>query len=398
MQDLTTTVTENNFTSTTILDSVESIRNVIKNVNTINNFMMMTINRCIDYTKASRGVNLAAKVSSFNLRDTLELPCRCVSDLLVDGTILEQISIDEAIAPHIISDQQWLQENVLCLLSNSCRYSSHGSIKVNVYLAHRKEIEKFSYKQDQEQAIDTQNAQFLVVEVEDHGIGIKQEIQEKLFYPFKQAQRLAGGTGLGLYSLAKRVSALNGFNGVRNRRDGDEGALIWFAIPYKPDFEYAATAEPLIQPDQLIENHARKLKILIVDDVASIAKMCYKVLSNLGHDVVIAQNGAIAIEKVKDLWNRNLVELGTSQETVRNFDVILMDLQMPVMDGIEATERIRAFEVEKGILRRSTIIGVSGHNDKEIVNIAFSAGVNDFVSKPFGMKELQERVEQLAEL
>jgi hypothetical protein len=75
----------------------------------------------------------------------------------------------------------------------------------------------------------------LLFEVEDHGIGISDQEMSQLFKPFKQTQRLAGGTGLGLYSLAKRMEGIQGEFGVRGRKDGEKGSLFWFMIPYRPD-------------------------------------------------------------------------------------------------------------------------------------------------------------------
>ena len=80
----------------------------------------------------------------------------------------------------------------------------------------------------------------LKFEVQDTGIGLSEEAMKNLFNPFKQAQRLAGGTGLGLYSLAKRMDALKGYYGVEKRKDGKQGSLFWFAVPYRPDRVSAA--------------------------------------------------------------------------------------------------------------------------------------------------------------
>jgi hypothetical protein len=76
---------------------------------------------------------------------------------------------------------------------------------------------------------------YLLFEVEDNGIGVPPELMDTLFRPFKQTQRLTGGTGLGLYSLAKRIEAIHGEYGVRGRRDGQKGSLFWFTVPYRPD-------------------------------------------------------------------------------------------------------------------------------------------------------------------
>ena len=71
--------------------------------------------------------------------------------------------------------------------------------------------------------------------VEDHGVGVSEELRETLFQPFRQAQRHTGGTGLGLYSLFKRMEALGGDCGVRARSDGSAGSVFWFSFPYRPD-------------------------------------------------------------------------------------------------------------------------------------------------------------------
>jgi CheY-like chemotaxis protein len=93
----------------------------------------------------------------------------------------------------------------------------------------------FFYQAQQQQL--QQQCSYLIFEIEDHGTGIKEEMKDLLFNPFSQAQQHAGGTGLGLFSLAKRIEALSGYYGIDNRRDGKRGSLFWFAIPYRPDLE-----------------------------------------------------------------------------------------------------------------------------------------------------------------
>jgi K+-sensing histidine kinase KdpD len=99
--------------------------------------------------------------------------------------------------------------------------------------------------------VSIQNSyQYLLFEIEDTGIGISDEKMASLFNPFQQAQKLAGGTGLGLFSLSKRLDALHGYYGVRRRTDGVQGSVFWFAIPYKPDMtaERAVVSTDIIRP------------------------------------------------------------------------------------------------------------------------------------------------------
>eukprot|EP01031_Cornospumella_fuschlensis_P045882 gene45882-56154_t len=228
----------------------------------------------------------------------------------------------------------------------------------------------------------------LLVEIEDTGIGMTDEAMANLFNAFKRAQKFAGGTGLGLFSLAKRIEALGGVYGVKKRPDGVQGSLFWFTIPYRPDEQFAAmsaahhTSSPPTSAGASglpvrtnFQNEAKRddssasvfaggsaassnksgmepgLKILIVDDSASIQKMMSMMLRRHGHEVDQAENGAAAVAllskhyaAVVQRWCNRLE--GTSGAESNEalgpaYDVVLMDLQMPVMDGLEAMRRMR---------------------------------------------------------
>lgn len=406
--------------STVVATKMKSILLITKNIMNINSFMMMNINRCIDYTKASKGISLVAKASSFCLKEALELPHNCMKDLHDSQVMIEPFDISPDICLHIITDKQWLQENVLCLLSNACKYSNHGSVTVQLRLANYTELELSSNSSGEpfnrliapesleKDQIQSDCQQLLVVEVEDHGIGISAEVQPLLFHPFKQAQRLAGGTGLGLYSLAKRIEALKGFYGVRDRRDGQEGSLIWFAIPYKPDDQFADECSSRSAGSLDPEANDVALNILIVDDAVSVSKMCGKMLRELGHKVNTAHNGAVAVEKVVSRWKQHLsLNRSAGDHSFENqanstinprYDLVLMDLQMPVMDGLEATRRIRAFEndcnerMNDSFIKthRTTIIGLSANSDDETIRLSYLSGVDTFVPKPFTTERFTE--------
>ncbi len=165
----------------------------LQNMKGANSFMTMTINRCLDYTKASKGFKLVPTYETVLLEAKLNITTQMIRNAhpSVDITIRK---IDDGICSHLITDRQWLLENLLCLLSNAAKYSHKGHVDIAVSLE--------------------KDNQFLRVEVQDTGIGLSDEAMQSLFNPFKQAQRLAGGTGLGLFSLAKRVEALQGTYGV----------------------------------------------------------------------------------------------------------------------------------------------------------------------------------------
>ena len=318
---------------------------------------------------------LRPNFESVNIRNSLNLPINCVRDL---QTIIE-IEIEtmpDNISSNIITDKHWLQENILSLLSNAVKYSNQGKVIVRVYKA----------------SIEVLGNPSLQFEVEDTGIGMSEEVMATLFQPFKKAQRLStGGTGLGLFSLAKRVEALAGKYGVMKRRDGKEGSLFWFCIPYRPaenDDVYSLFDEgtvanrgdpTAISPEgSAIERSPPKpggLSILLVDDSMMIVKMVSNLLRREGHAVSVAFNGAEALQI--------FTEYGGA------FDMCLMDFQMPVMDGFEATERMRKFElnrrakksdsvVEGGAFifkdKATYIIGCSANTDSDMLEAAYKVG------------------------
>ena len=321
----------------------------LQNMNGANSFMTMTINRCLDYTKASKGFKLVPTFDTVSLELKLNMTANMIRNAYPSIDIhIKQIN--EGVCSHIITDKQWLIENLLCLLSNAAKYSHKGHVDIAVAL------EK-----------DRQHLRF---EVQDTGVGLSDEAMHDLFKPFKQAQRLAGGTGLGLFSLAKRAEALQGTYGVMRRPDGEQGSLFWFTIPYRPDetssnahkqretvgsldlsgrFVNAIMSDTMLcdssfakcsvqeAPFDLPPSVGSPYNVLVVDDAPLIVKMTTMLLQRKGHTVQHAVNGADALEKLDG-------HADSCTGNMSPYDVVLMDLQMPVLDGIEAIRRLRAAE------------------------------------------------------
>jgi signal transduction histidine kinase len=261
---------------------LQAVLSTVQNSRNINNFMMMTINRCIDYTKASKGLKLVPKYETIDLVETLSLPFKCMRDVSQSVHVrLEPLSKD--VCSHVITDKQWLQENILCLLSNAVKYSAGGCVNGRISLTtagavglgscvgmvtgdpssslaswtagsssskpedcstilkkYRKVTVRSLDHLDADDGVkEAQERKVLLIEVDDTGIGMTDEAMLSLFNAFKQAQSLAGGTGLGLFSLTRRIEALGGVYGVKKRADGIQGSLFWFTIPYRPDDQFA---------------------------------------------------------------------------------------------------------------------------------------------------------------
>lgn len=129
--------------------------------------------------------------------------------------------------------------------------------------------------------------------------------------------------------------------------------------------------------------HGTGWNILIADDSPTVVKMISMMLLQQQHQVTVAENGEAAIQKMKKQW----------EEYGIGFDMVLMDLQMPVLDGLEATRRYRRWEKESG--RHQIIVGMSANSDEETIDQAFAAGVNDFIRKPFQMETFKIVVRKL---
>jgi CheY-like chemotaxis protein len=230
---------------------------------------------------------------------------------------------------------------------------------------------------------------YLCITVEDNSVGISEEEKLQLFEPFQQTLRLTGGAGLGLHILSKRVQALNGKFGVSNRRDGRPGSKFWFTIPYIPDETYIEeekvgdtmersmrSLSVSVRLDNLFEGKKSPLTALVVEDSVVVAKTTARMLTKAGYVVDMAENGAIGLEKMIN----------------KVYSIVIMDLQMPVMGGLEATRRLRSFENEASYVTsnkpKQFIIGASANGAENVMLEALDSGMNEFFAKPFSITDL----------
>lgn len=176
-------------------DALCSIRSHLYDIRSTNSFMVMTINRCIDYTKASQGLKLTPKNETVDVLETVSLPLLCMRN--VQQKVLIKLSaLPVGLCSHIVTDKQLLQENILCLLSNASKYSDGGTVRVTLSFHNDGPANSSSAYFSPVRIIGAppQITSMLVVEVEDEGIGVPEELVDCLFNPFQQTQQLAGGT------------------------------------------------------------------------------------------------------------------------------------------------------------------------------------------------------------
>jgi CheY-like chemotaxis protein len=228
---------------------------------------------------------------------------------------------------------------------------------------------------------------------------------------------------LGLYSLSKRMESLGGNCGVEGRSDGKTGSCFWISIPFKPDetedfdlpIECRVSSNCSKSPIRafspsdsgitsfmsvtydgndkqehsysVAKHSGQHLRILLVDDSIMIRKATSRSLSREGYEVEVAQNGAECLKMLK-----------SNKTAGCAFDVILMDLQMPVMDGLEATRRIRALEHTSqmisernaaGLCPHIMIIGISANTAGEARFDCMESGMDGFIEKPLRIGSFQ---------
>lgn len=398
-------------------------RSILQSLNSTCKFMGMAINRSQDFMRASNNIPLVPTIETFDLKVAIDISVACINQLQTARPIITH-PLDIGICSHIISDKHWLSENVLCLLSNAIKYGGSGVVDVRVKVINSTIQKSFSHgiaipplpappfgMSDKDlfysmastsRVCDIQmpppsnnGEEMVLVTVEDSGIGISAEDRNNLFQPLKQTQRGTGGVGLGLFCLSKRTEALGGTAGVTSRTDGGQGSLFWFTFPYKPDF-VLAKADAFIDAGSVDERTHQPMclfkprRILIVDDSISILKVTARLLKINGHTTATAMNGAIGLDMLKHSMATN------------EFDMVLTDIQMPVMNGIEATVLFRQFEEaiimgQNGIpaapgvrkYKRMLIVGMSASTDDHSRQEAMNAGVDFFIPKPFAYKDLQ---------
>jgi signal transduction histidine kinase/ActR/RegA family two-component response regulator len=215
-----------------------------------------------------------------------------------------------------------------------------------------------------------------LIEVSDTGCGVSAEEAARIFRPFEQADnsiiRRHGGAGLGLALVAEIARAMGG--GVSVRSEKGKGALFSFAFRYRP----APRAEDPAPSAAPAAPTLRGPEILLVEDNEINRKVVRALLRPLNASVTEAENGAIALERL----------------TERRFDLVLMDLHMPVMDGLSATRAIRRAKAQ---FARTPIVALTAAVSEEDRAASFSAGVDDFLGKPVKGEMLIAAVRRLTE-
>jgi len=331
-------------------DCIETIRNS-------GEALMAIINDILDLSKIEGG-KLDLERQAFNLAECVDASLDLVANEAYKKGLTISRFMDPGVPVAVIGDVTRLRQVLVNLLSNAIKFTDHGSILVQV-----SSIEKGNLIE----------AHFAV---KDTGIGISSESLGRLFQSFSQVDasitRKYGGSGLGLV-ISKRLVELMGGKIWAESKIG-EGSIFHFTI--------TAEACPAVmdqgarrasRPELLYPNDSQTMRILLVEDNAINQKVANKMLKRLGYRADLAANGLEALEALN----------------LRHYDLILMDVQMPEMDGLEATKRIRTMPINQPY-----IIAMTAHALKGDRETCMAAGMNDYISKPVKLEELKAALEE----
>ncbi len=316
--------------------------------------LLALLNEILDFSRIESG-KFALQNSSFDVRQVVQQTVHSLAFQAVDKGLKVECEFPSAIATRVFGDSLRLRQILTNLLANAIKFTAAGRVRVQVsplkalpgHLGFR----------------------FSVI---DTGIGISAADQKRIFSPFTQvdssATRRFGGTGLGLAIASNLVSMMGGQLEVRSREN--EGSTFWFDLSFTQD-------EIVLEGTQAVPSVTKTaavlppLRILLAEDTPANQKLMTTLLHKQGHQVTVVTNGIEALESVQKA----------------SFDLILMDVQMPVMSGLQATAAIRALPPPAPA--NIPIIALTAHAMQGDELRCLEAGMDAYLAKPIDITQLQ---------
>ncbi len=312
--------------------------------------LMTIINDILDLSKIEAGM-MRISPGIFSINGLINSVETLFLERSKEKGLVVSSHVDASIPDTLVGDATRLTQILVNLIGNAIKFTQHGNVRIEVYLKQRNESR-------------------LVVgfKIQDSGIGIEKEKLDTIFERFSQAEdsitRNYGGTGLGL-SIAKNLVLLQHGN-IDVRSQIGQGTTFDFYIPYRIAEEQLPQVSAL-DSTLLKDQVARSLRILVVDDNLMNQSLMKHILEQWNIDFDMASNGLEAIEQLKS----------------KHFDLVLMDIQMPKMDGYAATQAIRETLNKNIPIIAMTAHALAGEREK-----CLSRGMNEYLSKPVKEDEL----------
>jgi CheY-like chemotaxis protein/HPt (histidine-containing phosphotransfer) domain-containing protein len=340
------------------LSSVE--REYIEMIRCSSGSLITVINDILDTSKIEAGMMWLEKIP-FNLRTMIEGAVTLFGVRAKEKNLELKLLISQGIPEHVVGDPMRIRQVINNLVSNAIKFTAHGEICVEVTII----------KEEEKEIV-------LLFKVQDTGIGIDEEDLKKLFLPFSQVDssstRQYGGTGLGLSICKRLVDLMGGEIGVVSHKG--KGSTFSFYIPlikHEGAVELSLSSLSAVKNESGIhrDKYDTKLKILLVEDNEINRRFFNKFLTNRNLFCDMAINGDEAVKACK----------------IKNYDLIFMDCQMPVMDGYEATRQIR---IQEGEEKHTVIIAMTAFAMEGDADKCYEAGMDDYISKPISKDTVLE--------
>ena len=348
--------------------------------------LLLIIDDILDFTKIEAG-RLTLGRSAFSIRDSLSSIEALFSEPASQKGLVLRFTVDSAVPAVLVGDPGRIRQILLNLIGNAVKFTDKGSITVTASVA------------------DTEQGEHIRFTVADTGPGIHPEDQTRIFGEFFQADvsltRSHGGTGLGLAITDQLVRLMGGRIGFESRYGA--GSLFWVELPMEVSAENspqelavdgaegganqkevarlerltnpaASASAPTTGATEYPLSVTYELSVLVAEDSEVNQFIIRELLAKWGIEIAVAANGLEAVEAFKE----------------REFDLILMDIQMPEMDGLEATRRIRSLQSDESVHEECEIVGLSAHAMSGDRERYMAEGMVDYLTKPIRTEDLRK--------
>ena len=309
--------------------------------------LLEIINNILDLSKIEAG-KMRVDETEFNIYDTIKRVTALIDNIIINKGIKMNVEIDSKIPEKICGDFIKFEQIITNLLSNAAKFTEHGTISIKLQLKEKVE-----------------NKMYIEMQIKDTGIGIKEELKNSIFEEFKQGEdyltKKYKGTGLGLTIVKKMIDILGW--GMELETQLGKGSC------FKIDMYFNSAIDSEVEEKEVNNSDKKekfiKKKILIVEDNESNRIYIKKLIESKKFIIDIADSGEDAVEKVIS----------------KDFDLILMDIQLPELNGIEASKLIKK-------IKNIPIIAVTAYAMEEDKKRILESGIDDYIAKPINKGEL----------
>ena len=330
-------------------------KEALLNLKSASNRLMLLLNDMMDYVKLISG-DVQLKKGTFNVVKMIDKICSICQPIADEKGLIFQCHTDDSLPKWLEGDSDRLLQIVNNLISNSLKFTVNGYVKVNIY-----EEEK------------SEDICVLKIEVEDSGIGIDESKIEQLLEPFGKVNssinRKSGGTGIGL-SIVKKLTDLHG-GSMSAKGELGKGSCFTVTLPYQKPKDQEQMADRKIAIDHI--------KVLYADDIAFNQFLIKNICDGWNVQLDTAASGIECIEMLK----KNPV-----------YDLVLMDIQMPEMDGYEATKQIK--KLPGAYFHNLPVVAITAEADSQSERKMYAAGMEDILRKPVDIDYFKNLLESVA--